>query len=312
MDPDALRTFLAIQRSGGFTRAARRLHLSQPAISRRIAMLEHEAGAPLFERIAGGVVLSEAGRVLLPRAERALAALEDCAEAMRSLKGGAAGAISLALVGTLANEELAAVLAKFSRRHPGVALTLRTATSVEVSDLVRRGEATLGVRYLRDASPEIACEALPPERLVVCCAPEHRLAGGRVRSLSELADETWLAFPNPRDDREATAGNLLAAFLARGVGSLRWMPVDSLTAQKRLLEAGFGLALLPRNSILEEAARGSLATISTLDYRAENPVFAITRRGGYASPAARDLLALLAARPARAAGRIARRARVRR
>ena len=193
MDPDALRTFLAIQRSGGFTRAARRLHLSQPAISRRIAMLEHEAGAPLFERIAGGVVLSEAGRVLLPRAERALAALEDCAEAMRSLKGGAAGTISLALVGTLANEELAAVLAKFSRRHPGVALTLRTATSVEVSDLVRRGEATMLARY-EGAYDDRLLTGIEPDQAadrVYADAPNHGL-NQRLRKLSLFADEEEL------------------------------------------------------------------------------------------------------------------------
>lgn len=77
----------------------------------------------------------------------------------------------------------------------------------------------------------------------------------------------------------------------------RWTPVDSLTAQKRLVEAGFGLALLPESSIREERASGSLATIDVADLRACNPVFAIARKGGYLSPAARDLLALIASQP---------------
>lgn len=302
MDSESLRTFLAIHRAGGFTRASQALHRSQPAISRRIALLEHEVGAPLFERTGSGVVLSQAGRVLLPHAERALAALEDCAAAIRALEGGSAGPVSVAAVGTLASTELTPILERFAARHPHVELTLRTATSVEVSELVRRGDATLGLRYLRDPSPDVVCQALPPERLIVACGSRHRLAGKRVASLAELAGEAWLAFPNARDAREATADNLFAQFLVRGVASLRWTPVDSLTAQKRLVEAGFGLALLPESSMREERASGSLAPIEVADLRAENPVFAIVRKGGYLSPAARDLLALLASQPLAGAG----------
>jgi len=70
MDTEALETFVAVHREQGFSRAARVLHRTQPAISRRISLLEHELGAPLFERVTGGIVLSQAGRVLLPYAER--------------------------------------------------------------------------------------------------------------------------------------------------------------------------------------------------------------------------------------------------
>lgn len=297
MDSELLRTFLAVHRAGGVTRASQTLHRSQPAISRRIALLEHEVGVPLFERTASGVVLSQAGSVLLPLAEKALAALEDCSAAIGALKTGTAGPVSVAAVGTLASTELTPVLRGFADRHPEVELTLRTATSAEVSELVRRGEVTLGLRYLRDSSPDLVCKALPPERLVVACGSRHRFAGRRVASLAKLAQETWLAFPSARDVREATADNLSAQFLVRGIASFRLTPVDSLTAQKRLIEAGFGLALLPDSSIREERASGSLATIEVADLRASNPVFAIARKGGYLSPAARELLALLASQP---------------
>ena len=293
VDSELLRTFVAIHHAGGFTHATRALHLSQPAISRRIALLEHEVGAPLFERAAGGAVLSQAGRALLPHAERALAVLEDCRAAIRALHGGGAGPLALAAVGTLASTGLTSVLERFAKRHPGVELTLRTATSVQVSDLVRRGDATIGLRYLRDPARDLVCHELAPERLVVVCGARHRLAGRRVASLADLRDEAWLAFPSAHDAREASADNVFAQFLVRGVASVRWTPVDSLTAQKRLIEAGFGLALLPESSIREERASGSLATIAVKDLRAVNPVFAVTRKGGYRSRAADDLLKLL-------------------
>ena len=297
MDSESLRTFLAIHRAGGFTHATRVLHLSQPAISRRIALLEHEIGAPLFERTAGGVALSQAGQALLPHAERALAALEDCAAAIRALRAGTAGPLRIAAVGTLASTELTPILKRFAAEHAGIELTLRTATSREVSDLVRRGEATLGLRYLRDPSPDVVCTELSAEPLVVACGARHRLAGRRVAKLTQLRDEPWLAFPTVRDAREPSADNVFAHFLVRGVASVRWTPVDSLTAQKRLIEAGFGVALLPASSIREEVAAGSLDTIDVRDLRVANPVFAVVRKGGYLSPPARALLELLAAEP---------------
>ncbi|MES2724365.1 MAG: LysR family transcriptional regulator [Pseudomonadota bacterium] len=295
MDTEALRTFVMIARTGGFSGAADRMGRSQPAISRRIALLEAELGMPVFERLPGGVTLSQAGEALLPHAERVLAALEDASSAMRALQAGEGGPISLAVVGTLAGADLARVLKQFAAQFPKVALTLRTATSVQISDLVRRGEATLGLRYFEDPSPDLENRACAPEPLVVVCAPDHALAGGRVASLRDLKAELWLGFPPPegRDDR--WSGMLLAQFLTRGVAQIPFTAVDSLTAQKRLVEAGFGLALMPVSAVAEERAAASLAAIAVADLAVSNPVSLITRRGGYVSPAARALIEALAA-----------------
>src|SRR5690349_22591493 len=97
MDSDALNTFLVVHRRGGISNAAKFLHRSQPAISRRIALLEQELGVPLFERVAGRTRLSDAGRVLIPHAERAVAAAEDAGQAIRALTTRASGPVSLAV-----------------------------------------------------------------------------------------------------------------------------------------------------------------------------------------------------------------------
>ena len=192
---DELETFVSIARRGGFARAAESLHRSQPAISRRVEMLEQQLGSPLFERVRGGVILTEAGRTLLPYAEAALAGLKDGAEAVRGLARGELGAVSVALVGTLASTRFAGMLRQFAQRHPSVKLELRTANSQEVSDLVRRGEATLGLRYFTDTDPGLVSEQVTEEALVLACAPDHRLAGRRVREPGVLAGERWVAFP---------------------------------------------------------------------------------------------------------------------
>src|SRR2546423_5039840 len=110
MDVEALRTFIAIHRSGGVTRAAAALFRSQPTVSRRLALLEQDLGVPLFERVPGGVALSHAGRALLPFAETALAALHDAEAAVRGVRSEASGPVAVALVGTLASTSLTSVL----------------------------------------------------------------------------------------------------------------------------------------------------------------------------------------------------------
>src|SRR6188472_581597 len=204
MDSDALLTFLTVHRRGGISSAAKTLHRSQPAISRRIALLEQELGVPLFERIAGRTMLSDAGRVMVPYAERAVAAAEN---AVRALARPNSGPIALAVVGTLAGGRLSEILKRFAAEHPEVELSLRTATSAEVSGLIRRGEATIGLRFDRDGSRDVDCELLFAERLQVVCAPDHPRAGRRVAKLAELRGERWIAFPVVPGRREISASH---------------------------------------------------------------------------------------------------------
>jgi DNA-binding transcriptional LysR family regulator len=306
---DEIETFVSIARRGGFARAAESLHRSQPAISRRVEMLERQLGTPLFERVRGGVILTEAGRTLLPYAEAALAGLKDGAEAVRGLARGERGTVSVALVGTLASTRFAGMLRQFGQRHPSVKLELRTANSEEVSDLVRRGEATLGLRYFTDTDPGLVSEPVTEEALVLACSPDHRLAGRRVRDSGVLAGERWVAFPPQRRRREPFATALEQRLAAAGIEAAEIVRIDSLTAQKRLVEAGFGIALLIESSVQEELRLGSLEIIDAPALRGGVPVTLVRRRNGYLSGAARSLVAVIKAgaatraRRRRAAGR---------
>lgn len=310
MDSDALKTFLTVHREGGISSAARALHRTQPAISRRIGLLEQELGVPLFERGAGRGVLSDAGRVLVPYAERAVAATQDAENAVRALSKPNAGPVALAIVGTLAGSTLSQIMQRFTREFSDVDLTLRTATSAEVSELVRRGEATIGLRYDRDRSADLDCELLTTQPLMVACAPDHPLAGRRIARLAELRDQRWIAFPEVPGRREIEAGHILALFRVHRLGEVRWTPVDSLTAQKRLIEAGLGLALLSIDHAAEELASGTLATIRVEDLVAAQEVVTVTRSGGFLSAASSQLLQMLRAdygKPVRGANRPGRR-----
>jgi DNA-binding transcriptional LysR family regulator len=292
MDMDQIRTFVAVARSRSFVGAAASLHRSQPAISRRIELLETEFGLPLFERLRGGTVLTDAGAVFLPYAETVLAAAKDGTEALRAVSHGHAGQISLALVGTLANARLTGVLRQLGRKYPKVRLDLRTATSREVSELVQRGDATLGLRYATSRDSGVASQIIAEEKLVVIGCADHPLANGRQQPAVKLADEKWVAFPT-RNTRESFVQHLARMLLSVGLEDAEIIPIDSLTAQKRLVEAGFGVALLAESGIQEELRQGTLKVLNVPALRAGIPVAMVHRRNGYLSAAARSLMSMI-------------------
>ena len=216
---DQLEALVAVVRGGGFTRAAAALHLSQPAVSRRLNLLERELGAPLFDRVRSGAVLTEAGKAFLPHAEALLASMRDGVEAVRGLEGADRGAVTLALVGTLASTTLTAALRGFREAHPRIQLRVRTALSDEVSALVRRGDATLGLRYGADPHPDLVSVTVHDEPRLVVCSPRHRLARARTVAPAMLAEDAWIGFPSRPDGLpEPSYTSLRQSLAASGLG----------------------------------------------------------------------------------------------
>jgi DNA-binding transcriptional LysR family regulator len=284
---DEIEAFVAIAQLGGFTEASRTLNRSQPAISRRIRELERALGGPLFARAGRGVALTDAGRTLLPHAEAALAAVRDGERAVRDhlddAERAGAGTLHVAIVGTLADVHLVAALRAFRDRYAGASVHLRTATSREVSALVRSGDAELGMRYLPDEDPALESVPLGAERLRVVVPAGHPVTARRLPDLRPLAGEQWLGFPKERRQPDSF-GHLLERLLAAaGATDAQVTPVDSLTAQKRLVEAGLGIALMPTSSVREELRAGSLRAIEIASVRTELPVVVVRRWRGYRS-----------------------------
>lgn len=294
MELDHVEAFLAIVQCGGFTRGASRLHLSQPAISRRLKLLEYELGAPMFERIHARVLLTDAGRAFLPHAEALLASMRDGINAVNGLRDKSQGTVTLAIVGTLASTALTERLRRFREAHSAVDLRIRTALSEEVSDLVRRGEATLGLRYDVDPGPELVSIRIHEEPMLPVCSPRHRLVRAKRIEPPALAGERWIAFPSRSGQRREPYSAALEHRLAVcGLDTSEIIAIDSLTAQKRMVEAGFGLALLPASSIDDELRSGTLCVMRVIAMRATIPVVLIHRRHAYQSRATQELAAML-------------------
>jgi DNA-binding transcriptional LysR family regulator len=163
-----------------------------------------------------------------------------------------------------------------------------------VSALVLRGEAAVGLRYGTDPDPGLVSVVIHQERLVPVCPPGHPLAAGATDPAAALAGQRWIGFP----PRSGASGDPYAAALqqllaAQGLGDADILPIDSLTAQKRLAEAGFGLAILPESSLDEELRTGTLCAIEAPALTATIPVVLIRRRNAFQTGAARALTAAL-------------------
>ncbi|MGZ6390967.1 MAG: LysR family transcriptional regulator [Ktedonobacterales bacterium] len=298
MELSEIEAFIAITRTGGFTRAAELLHISQPAISRRIELLERELGAPLFERLSTGIRLTSAGEAFLPYAQHVLAALSDGRAAVHALEEEEQGTITLALVGTLASTQLTPQLQAFHASYPDVRLLLRTARSDEVSTLVQQGDADLGLRYFADPHPEIRSLPVIDEPLLIACAAQSRFVTSEQTEPAALLGVPWVTFPLSRQSSSEHFARLLEQQLVRNnLDTAERIVIDSLTAQKRLIEADFGVGLLPASSIEEELRLGTLRTLPIAALQTHAPVMLIHRRQAYLSRAVRLLLAMLISQP---------------
>ena len=194
LDLDQLRAFVQVADCGSFSQAATRLHLTQPAISKRIQALETYLGASLFDRVGRRVLPTLAGRQLLLSARDLLARLPDTEVLIRDQDGRVEGTLTLATSHHIGLHRLPEILRAFCRRYPQVRLDVRFEDSEVAHELVRSGAVEIGVVTLdplRDAS--LAYLPLWTDRLRFVAAPGHWLTSG-ARRLANLLP-TRRSFP---------------------------------------------------------------------------------------------------------------------
>jgi len=237
-----LRAFAAIVDVGGFARAATRLHLSQPALSRQIHALEAELGVPLFDRVGRGVQLTAHGEDLLRRSRRLLADAESLGEQARELKRGETGILRVAATPQVIENLLAPFLIHYRRRHPGVEVHFVEDGGARLLGRLERGEVHLSTTPA--IATRFASALLYPMHVIAAVPSAHRLARRRQLEVAELADEPLL-------------------LMQRGFGSREWFDIACDIAHVRprvLLESGaphtlvalaatgYAIAMLPSNA----------------------------------------------------------------
>jgi DNA-binding transcriptional LysR family regulator len=189
-----LRTFAAVAEERHLTRAAERLHLSQPAVSGHIKALEGELDVRLFDRAATGMVLTEAGRKLLAHALQVLSAAEGVKRAAQQLHAEIVGVLRIGTVADPADNRLGAVLSAAFKRHPSLRLDLHQAMSGASLASVRDG--TLDAGFFFGDAPQPPLMALPLRQLMYRVAAPAAWSGRVLKAQwSEIATMPWIRTP---------------------------------------------------------------------------------------------------------------------
>ncbi len=246
MDIQSLAAFVAVAEQHSFSHAADSLHLTQPAISKRIANLEQQLSCRLFDRIGRRVELTEAGCALLPRARHILLEVEDTRRQLHNLSGDISGRLSLAASHHISLHRLPALLKHFSRYYPGVTLDLEFAESEVAYDQVIQGKLELAIITLAPhPEPQLRSQAVWQDRLRYVAALDHPLA---LHPAPELRDLT--AYNAILPGSETFTRQLVEQqFSDKGLKLNVVMSTNYLDTIKMMVSIGLGWSLLPETLI---------------------------------------------------------------
>lgn len=242
MDTASLNAFLEVARSESFSLAAETLHLTQPAVSKRISGLEESLGVSLFDRVGRRITLTEAGRALLPRARQLLLDLEDMRRAVGNLSGPVTGTLKIGTSHHIGLHRLPPALRRFSTQYRGVRLDLRFIDSEEAYEAVLSGELELGIVTLPpERDDRLVAREVWHDPLAFVAGADHPLAREPAIELEELTRHPAI-LPSGSTFTRQIASRL---FTERGLELEVSMTTNYLETIKMMASIGLGWSVLP-------------------------------------------------------------------
>lgn len=242
MDTQLLEAFLAVAETGSFSLAADKVHLTQPAISKRVAQLESQLETRLFDRIARTTTLTEAGRALLPRAERILQELTETRQAIRDLSGDVAGRLRLAISHHIGLHRLPALLKDFAGRYAEVTVDVEFMDSEVAYEAILHGKFEVAVITLSpEQHPRIVANTVWSDPLLLVVSADHPLSFSASVRLPELCQ-----YPAILPGENTYTGRMIKqAFTRKGINLQASMATNYLETIKMLVSVGLGWSMLP-------------------------------------------------------------------
>lgn len=244
MDLRQLKYFIAVAEERSFCRAATRLHVSQPPITRQVKMLEDDLGVQLFERTHWGVELTQAGEALLANAYSIRALVDHASDRARRVGKGAAGRLDVGLVGSGMLEIVPEILHRYSHSHPEVDVVLLNAPRIAQIEALRQNRLLIAFdRHLPPDDPDLRVEVVVSEALVLACRKDHPLAKHRVVPIEAIRDQSMIMA------RDAShSGRIAALCRANGFEPLQGQRAADVVSSLMMVANGFGIDLVPESA----------------------------------------------------------------
>lgn len=246
MDLREMRYFLAVAEERNFGRAADRLHIAQPPLSRQIRALEEELGATLFVRTPKGVELTEAGQTLLEEVPNLLALAQRARERTRRAGQGLVGQLDVGLFGSGVLDVIPRMLARFHAQRPEVKIRLHNLTKAEQLQALHERRLSVGFNRLVPEEDGLVIEPILREPLVVAMPEGHPLAVRPSIPLTELEGQPMILYPNI--PMRGLAQEIIDAFRVEGVSLRVEQEVEDVLTAVALVASGFGLAITTQSA----------------------------------------------------------------
>jgi DNA-binding transcriptional LysR family regulator len=298
LDLGDLRAFVAIAERGSFHAAAAEIHLSQPALSRRIAKLESALGVRLLERTTRKVDLTAVGRDFARKSRELLNGLDQALLGIGELAERMSGEVTVACVPSAVRYFLPQVLQEYHARYPRILIRVADEGASDVLSSVVRSEVDFGVNYIGAQEPNIEFEPVLKESFVVACRKDHELARRRKLTWAELGKYDYMTVAKASGNRF-----LLDLALADTPGRPRsFCEVRHVMTVVSLVEAGLGIAAVPELA-MPPGEHPTLVSIPLVEPAVTRTVGLIRRRGRTLSPAAQHLYDMILASRRKGGGR---------
>lgn len=286
MDLLQLEHFLAVAEEGTFTRAAERVSRTQPAISQSIKKLEEELGTLLFARDVHDVSLTEAGKALVTYAQKMVRTRDDALRMLGSLKHLSTGTLNIVAHESAAVYLLPAALRYYLARFPDIKVGIYRSRLTEIPRRIVDREMHVGFVKDEPAVRELQCVPVHSDQMVLVASPEHPFARRADVTIQDLEGESFVLHRHC----STTEQKILRLFEEHGTHCRIAAEVWSFENIKSMVEAQVGLAIVPKITVRQELAAGSLVQIPLPELNIPRQTFMIYREHGQHSDAARELI----------------------
>ena len=288
IDFDGVQAFVVVAELGGFNRAARELHVSQTALTRRIQKLESYLGLKLLDRTTRRVELTAVGCDFLPQARAMVQEMTAAVERLKDMSLHGRGSFTLACIPSMTTHVLPRVIRQYAQQYPGNRIRLLDGATSEVRDAVLGGRAELGIAVQAEKHPELMETPLFTDPLAFICRAPHPLQDRRSVTWTDMRDADLIGVSS----FVATRIFMDYQLAKRGIRLLSNYEVQHHATAVNLVAAGVGSAILP-SSTFKDGDRPGVRKIALKNPEVRRKVVLLQLRRGSLTPAAKAFQVLL-------------------
>ncbi|MCP4601953.1 MAG: LysR family transcriptional regulator [Proteobacteria bacterium] len=289
MNPNHLRSFLAVRKHLSYTLAAQELFLSQPAVSRQIKQLEETLNVRLFEQMGKTLYLTDAGKILADAAQDILGSIERATEAVQAQGSVGSGTLRIGASTTPGLYLLPVSLCRFQEQYPKVNIQFVVQNSQRVEEMLLRNDLDLGFVGASLSSAAIEMKTVAGDEIICFAASTHRLAKMKRVNIGALLNETWII-----RERGSATRKLFESWLDSTGGELRrTIVIHSSEEAKLLVDAGVGISLMSSLGLTHEIERGRFKRLKVAGLRLNRSIYMVKHVDKRTSPLMNAFLQLI-------------------